>query len=391
MTSSVCAEMDELISAIQSVRHPGTQSKTEGIQPVNLQSELDNVTRTSSIPDTEHKGNALLQYKLQRPKRNTNLPDALRSPYVQRVVSLTDKREQLESALASCILGATGNKWDVIFDCPAGVSIMRGSFETMYPEVCLDADIISAWAAVLNHEERLRAPSIPARLFCNAGMLVACDFEGTDENRITMFCSRMEAILGQADSMDIRNFQMVFVSVLYNKHYILVFFNLAQTQILVIDNIEGDVPINIRYSGYVEKVINAFCAFVKNHSPAIAKKLRSTSPVSLKFPWQTLYNETDCGIFIMRHMETFKGTSVREWNCGLSPERGITGEVLIDQSKELCDLRIKYLSIILLSDINSLRSTMEKEVHVYANLSQDIRLENAKTAKQRIELRLNEE
>ncbi|XP_035830001.1 uncharacterized protein LOC118479546 [Helianthus annuus] len=384
MTSSVCAEIDELISAIQSIRHPGTQSKAEGIQPVNLQSELDNVATTSSIPDTEQEGNALLQYKLQRPKRNTNLPDVFRSPYVQRVVSLTDKREQLESALASCILSATGNKWDIIFDCPGGVSILRGSFETMYPSLCLDADIISAWAAVLNHEERLRAPGTPARLFCNAGMLVAGNFKGTDEYRSSMFGSRMETILGQADSMDIRNFQMVFVPVLYNTHYILVFFNLAQSQILVIDNIEGDVPINIRYSGYIEKVVNAFCSYVKNHSPAIAKKLRSTSPVSLKFPWQTLYNGTDCGIsscVIWRILKVLL----------LSPERDITGEVLKDQSIELCDLRIKYLSKILLSDINSMRSKMENEVHEYANKSQHERLENAKTAKDRIELRLSEE
>ena len=82
---------------------------------------------------------------------------------------------------------------------------------------------------------------------------------------------------------------------------------------------------------------------------------------------------------------------MREWNCGLSPERDITGEVLEQQSIELCDLRIKYLSKILLSDINSMRSKMEKEVHEYANKSQHERLENAKTAKDRIELRLSEE
>ncbi|KAM0065963.1 hypothetical protein Hdeb2414_s0002g00043401 [Helianthus debilis subsp. tardiflorus] len=101
MTSSFCRELDQLMSAIQSIRHPGTQSKAEGIQPVNLQSELDNVTTTSSIRDTGKEGNVLLQYKLRRPKRNTNLPDALRSPYVQRVVSLTDKQDQLEATLAS--------------------------------------------------------------------------------------------------------------------------------------------------------------------------------------------------------------------------------------------------------------------------------------------------
>ncbi|KAJ0715350.1 hypothetical protein HanPI659440_Chr13g0500101 [Helianthus annuus] len=121
------------------------------------------------------------------------------------------------------------------------------------------------------------------------------------------------------------------------------------------------------------------------------KKLRVTSPISLKFPWQTLYNGVDCGIFVMRHMETFKGTSVREWDCGLSPEGDIMGEVMQDQSKELCDLRIKYLSKILLSNVNSFRSTLENEIHEYANLSEDERMENAKTAKERVERRLSEE
>ncbi|MFS7917352.1 putative papain-like cysteine peptidase superfamily [Helianthus anomalus] len=166
----------------------------------------------------------------------------------------------------------------------------------------------------------------------------------------------MEAISGQTDNTDIGNFQMVFVPVLYNKHYILVFFHLAQYQILVIDNIEGDVPINIRYSGYVEKVMNAFRSYVQNHSPVIAKKLRSTSLISLKFPWQTMYNEVDCGIFLCVIWRLLKALFVREWNCGLSPERDIMGVVLKDQSKEMCDLRIKYLSKILLSDENSLRS-----------------------------------
>ncbi|KAJ0488399.1 hypothetical protein HanHA300_Chr12g0432491 [Helianthus annuus] len=157
---------------VMSEKNP-THVKNTGLLPQgHPTSELDNVATTSSIRDTENEGNALLQYNLRRPKRNTNLPDALRSPYVQRVVSLTNKRDHLEAALASCILSATGNKWEPIFDCPPGVSIWRGSFETIYPELCLDADIITAWVAVLNYEERLRAPGTAARLFCNVGMLV---------------------------------------------------------------------------------------------------------------------------------------------------------------------------------------------------------------------------
>ncbi|MFS7982044.1 hypothetical protein Hanom_Chr10g00958101 [Helianthus anomalus] len=55
----------------------------------------------------------------------------------------------------------------------------------------------------------------------------------------------------------------------------------------------------------------------------------------------------------MRHMETFKGTSVCGWDYGLSPERDIKGEVMQDQSEELYDFGIKYLSNIFLSDVNS--------------------------------------
>ncbi|MFS7982050.1 hypothetical protein Hanom_Chr10g00958161 [Helianthus anomalus] len=62
--------------------------------------------------------------------------------------------------------------------------------------------------------------------------------------------------------------------------------------------------------------IKAFFSYVENQSSAIAKKLRAISPISLNFPWQTLYNGVDCGIFLMRHMETLKGTSVREWDYG---------------------------------------------------------------------------
>ena len=36
-------------------------------------------------------------------------------------------------------------------------------------------------------------------------------------------------------------------------------------------------------------------------------------------PWQTSCNSTDCGIFVMRHMETFKGDP-KKWDSGLAEE-----------------------------------------------------------------------
>ncbi|KAF5806763.1 hypothetical protein HanRHA438_Chr05g0234341 [Helianthus annuus] len=112
MTSSFYAEVEDLISAGHCDDTPGTRSKTIGRQLVNLESQLENVAATTStVHEKEDAGNACLQYKTPRPKRSINLPDALRSPYVQRVVSLMIKKDEVEDALASCIFSAIANKW----------------------------------------------------------------------------------------------------------------------------------------------------------------------------------------------------------------------------------------------------------------------------------------
>ena len=42
-------------------------------------------------------------------------------------------------------------------------------------------------------------------------------------------------------------------------------------------------------------------------------------PRFVRMPWQTTDNYTDCGIFLMRHMETFKG-DIKNWNTDLTEE-----------------------------------------------------------------------
>lgn len=36
--------------------------------------------------------------------------------------------------------------------------------------------------------------------------------------------------------------------------------------------------------------------------------------VLLEMPWKNRTNKTDCGVYAMRHMETYKGNQT--WNCG---------------------------------------------------------------------------
>lgn len=79
----------------------------------------------------------------------------------------------------------------------------------------------------------------------------------------------------------------------------------------------------------------------------------------IKFPWKTKINIKDGGVFAMRHMETYRGTT--DFNAGFAKE----GQ---EQSKQISDLRLKYLAKILLSSVNEHKKAVTKEVEDYSRL-----------------------
>ena len=60
----------------------------------------------------------------------------------------------------------------------------------------------------------------------------------------------------------------------------------------------------------------------------------------LKMPWVTSDNVEDCGVFLMCHMETYKGEREGGWNCGLKKS----------SSDVLQSLRAKYCSKLMLAE-----------------------------------------
>ncbi|MFS8034348.1 hypothetical protein Hanom_Chr17g01580121 [Helianthus anomalus] len=48
--------------------------------------------------------------------------------------------------------------------------------------------------------------------------------------------------------------------------------------------------------------------------------------IRLEMPWHTKHNVIGYGVFLKHHMETYKGMSVKTWECGLSKECNDVGE-----------------------------------------------------------------
>ncbi|MFS7954208.1 hypothetical protein Hanom_Chr07g00627571 [Helianthus anomalus] len=94
-------------------------------------------------------------------------------------------------------------------------------------------------------------------------------------------------------------------------------------------------------------------------------------PIRLEMPWRTKNNVIDCGVFLMRHMETYKGVAGKGWECGFSNECTDAGEISYKQHQEIDDLRHKYITKMLLSEANKYRGFVKAEVAKYNKLSTD--------------------
>ena len=98
-------------------------------------------------------------------------------------------------------------------------------------------------------------------------------------------------------------------------------------------------------------------------------------------PWRTRRNEHDCGIFAMRHMETYCGQKVEEWKSGFKNEG-------IEQQGRIKTLRKKYAAKILLSDYNIYRKKMISESVEFLSFSPNEKQRRLKAKRQRfIEMR----
>ncbi|KAJ0801523.1 hypothetical protein HanPI659440_Chr03g0118201 [Helianthus annuus] len=108
MTSSFVVEVDRAVEEVRSEKTLETRLNVSGIEAVNLSTRLADVVtdeECNEVTQPDQRG------KTPRLKRTIILPDALRSPYVERAVSLRNGRDKSEDTLARCKFCDVGNKW----------------------------------------------------------------------------------------------------------------------------------------------------------------------------------------------------------------------------------------------------------------------------------------
>ncbi|KAL8231701.1 hypothetical protein R6Q57_001479 [Mikania cordata] len=138
-------------------------------------------------------------------------------------------------------------------------------------------------------------------------------------------------------------------------------------------------------SGYLEQR-NSFVDYLIQTRHPSGRQIKKAKIHRLCMRWRTQFNHVDCGVFIMRHMETYRGNGLLYWDCGLCNEY----EVNNAQKNQLNDLRRKYTTKIILHDINSRKFWVLKDIKAYIQLPIEVRRAADDTSHENIASRLNE-
>ncbi|PWA45563.1 Peptidase C48, SUMO/Sentrin/Ubl1 [Artemisia annua] len=309
------------------------------------------------------------QFQFGRGKRPSINPEILRSPYVIREVSLVARIMPHEERAADCLFSARLTETDIVFRTKHDVDGQRCVLETLYPGIEVASGAIDMFTHVLNEAERARNKYTMTRLFCHTAMLTSEMEEWEYINASDKFNENMDMVLSRSQYSTLDGVQLVFFPIINveARHFYLICMNLKNNEVEYLDNIdstENDV-IN-RYGSVPLLLVSLFEDYLLHKNNPNYYQMVAGPNTILPMGCRTTNNFIDCGVFVMRHMETYKGEGSDGDLCCLSKE----GK---EQLKELRNLRYKYVAKILLADCNIAKKQFEMEAEAFRKLPMEER------------------
>ncbi|WOH00490.1 hypothetical protein DCAR_0519854 [Daucus carota subsp. sativus] len=95
---------------------------------------------------------------------------------------------------------------------------------------------------------------------------------------------------------------------------------MKNSSIDILDNRASERPIKNLYGQPLIVLQKHFVKYLQTQNHYKFGDISKLVPQRLKMRWQTKENGIDCGVFAMRHMETYFGGGSRNWDAKFAPE-----------------------------------------------------------------------
>ncbi|XP_074266918.1 uncharacterized protein LOC141590210 [Silene latifolia] len=156
-------------------------------------------------------------------------------------------------------------------------------------------------------------------------------------------------VLDEKYAVGLQCFQVkIFFPIVHEKHFFVYVVDLVRKRFVILDNSLSDEDAIKKYGVSPLLTIDAFGRFLgENPKTSDSSNIvLAMDPIVAKLSWRNNYNVDDCGIYTMRHMETFMG--LISWKCGL----------MKNDRSVLKVLRYKYLCTLLMFEHNDCHETV---------------------------------
>ncbi|KAJ0613325.1 putative Ulp1 protease family catalytic domain, papain-like cysteine peptidase superfamily [Helianthus annuus] len=255
---------------------------------------------------------------------------------------------------------------ELLFRSPNHVQASRSMFKSLNIGNEVSDGIIDCWAEVLNFQEKRKSREAYSRQFFGTKVVflwMLTSEEGGVEARMHKFRLGIKGAVNRVDYVpDFRNQDIVFFPILEHKHFYLLVFELRDPGIYVVDNdkarqgqlIEDSVYYLHKDTAY--KIKDMFVQYLREVGNPRADDIEYCNIQRMPVPWATTANTTDCGVFLMRHMECYMGKK-QNFNCGFSTSGA-------RKMAEVRKLRKRYAAHILCSEVNVLLPKIKEDCRI---------------------------
>nr|KAJ0192361.1 hypothetical protein LSAT_V11C800426010 [Lactuca sativa] len=251
------------------------------------------------------------------------------------------------------------------------IFLLRGfTWKVFFPTCELFGHVIDCWSQVLNLDE----------IFRNGLQNSYLESDLTENQRKDKFIENLLLSIKDMDA-SLRYVGLLFLPVVRSFHIFLFVINLQCPEFVIIDNSKVDNHIDERY-GQLPQIIY-IVDYLKSQNHPKTEMFSHVMPYRLEMPWRTINNHIDCGVFTMRHMETYMGGSMNEFKVGFKNESSA-------QDDQLVKLRTKYLYKIITHEYIVQKDYVLQKVDEFHKIPSRQRSELLAIAKEKIHTRLDD-
>lgn len=337
------------------------------IMPKNLGMDMDIIARNGNVVIEgsgigEDEGNCLVkgrnvvgeletlpratvrdQLVKLRPRRGIMVAHVCRYPFVSRVIDVSAHEITNDERIVwEWLFQNKRNKKENVFKWK-GKWCTKGHFQSLHDKKMVESTLIDTWSYILNVDEVLRSVSSPRRIFLTSETTYGpLQMHATCGNRIACYCAfndHVELALQLVNEVknkqyDVNDFDMFVFQIFHAAHHYIISYNIKEPSCEIIDNRVQTMTNEETYGDLPSLLHDCFCQFLSCYNLPKYEEIKELEPVLVSMPLKTVNNSIDCGIFVMRHMETYMG-NVNLWRVGLCTE--------MDNQKTLLNkLRIIY-------------------------------------------------